>query len=285
MSSIEQTYNAAKVYADEAETRTLKPAAADVLDPSFFIVGAQKAGTTSLIQYLVAHPQVVPPKHKEIAFFSNDNKYALGIDWYRSHFNPPKKSLFGKSVQQITGDASANYLECLEAAERMHAHYPKAKIVILLRNPADRAFSHHKMASRYEFDYLDFEAARTQEEERLNYGREVVKPKFGHDWVFQRLSYLEKGKYAKYLKPWLDVFPKEQLLILQYERFFEDAAKGYQKVLDFLGLDAYDKVPFSLYNTGGGEKMKAEVRAELLEYYQPYNQELFALIGEEWDWK
>ncbi len=285
--SIEQGFDSEKVYADIAQGRDVKLVQEPVFEPSFFLVGAQKAGTTSLIQYLVAHPQVVAPKWKEIAFFSDATKYKNGIEWYRSHFETRKQPLLRKKKPDngISGDASANHFESLEAPERLKAHYPKGKIVILLRNPVDRAFSQWKMATRYGFEKLSFEEALAQENERLDFAQENVLPKFGHDYIFQKLAYRSKGIYARYLKAWLDAFDRDQILIIQSEKMHSEAEKVYADVLNFLDLPSYDKVPFSFYNTGGSRKMADETREELSDFYKPHNEELFELLGERWDWK
>jgi hypothetical protein len=286
LNPIEQTYNKEKVYEDIAQGRMVRPTTAPIYEPSFFLLGAQKAGTTSLIQYLVAHPKIIAPKYKEIAYFSDATKYANGIDWYRAHFESKKQPILGKRkpIDGITGDASANHFESLEAPARLKQAYPDAKLIILLRNPVDRAFSQWKMASRYGFETLEFEGALMQEAERLDFGREHVLPTHGHDYVFQKLGYFTKGVYASFLKMWLHEFDRDQLLIIQSEKMYAEPEKVYGQVLDFLGLEAYDKVPFSLYNQGGTRRMKAEIRSKLTALYAKHNERLFELLGEKWDW-
>lgn len=286
MTAIEQTYNPEKVYADIAQGREVKPTTDAVYKPSFFLVGAQKAGTTSLMQYLVAHPKIVAPKYKEIAYFSDATKYTKGIDWYRAHFELKKQPLLGKKKPKdgITGDASANHFESLEAPARLKQAYPDAKVVILLRNPVDRAFSQWKMATRYGFENLSFEEALFKESERLEFGRAHVLPTYGHDYVFQKLGYFTKGVYASFLKLWLHEFDRDQLLILQSEQMYESPEKVYARVLDFLGLEPFEKVPFSLYNQGGTRQMSDEIREKLTRLYAKHNERLFELLGEKWDW-
>ena len=111
--------------------------------PHFLIIGAQKAGTTSLASYLAAHPGVVPSKRKEVHFF--DLNYEKGVDWYRSHFPIARGQGLRRRMRgrrMLTGEASPYYIFHPLAASRAFDLLPAARVIVLLRNPVDRAYSH-----------------------------------------------------------------------------------------------------------------------------------------------
>ena len=243
--------------------------------PTFFIAGAQKAGTTSLYQFMVENKYVNQTEEKEIYFFNNLENYRKGERWYRAWFP--------LSSRRPTCDATANYFESAEAPERIRTHYPNAKIIILLRNPVERAFSHYKMAKKYGFEKLSFEDALQREDERLTYEKEQRPEE--HTYLYQRLGYRTKGMYSEQLKYWLTTFPKEQLHIVISEELFANPEKECRKVLDFLNFDTHPKVPLRQANAGSHEDMPETVRRELLEFYAPYNAELSEMLNKELNWK
>ena len=130
--------------------------------PDFLIVGVMKGGTTSLFRYLVRHPQVLPPFRKEIKYF--DCNYINGQNWYQAHF-PLKKKFVGGS--KLTGEATPYYIFHPQAPMRIAEALPEAKIIILLRNPIDRAYSHYQHMVRVGREPLSFEEAIAAEPERL----------------------------------------------------------------------------------------------------------------------
>ena len=101
--------------------------------PDFLIIGAQKCGTSSMFAYLNQHPQMKLPDVKEIHFF--DLNYSNGLDWYTSHFPPASLS-----HRMVTGEASPYYLFHPHVPERVRLHCPDVKLVVMLRNPVDRAY-------------------------------------------------------------------------------------------------------------------------------------------------
>jgi hypothetical protein len=172
--------------------------------PAFIIIGAQKAGTTSLYKYLRQHPNIVPALKKEVKFF--DCNYDLGLDWYRSHF-PYHSKLNG---QKMTGEASPHYLFHPLAARRIANVLPEVKLIALLRNPVERAYSHYQLNVRRGREPLSFEQAIDKEEERLQGMREKILA--GEDiplYNFLHYSYLAKGIYADQLQYWFAQFPRQ----------------------------------------------------------------------------
>ncbi|MFT6982575.1 MAG: hypothetical protein ACJAUD_001342 [Crocinitomicaceae bacterium] len=242
--------------------------------PSVFILGAQKAGTTSLYKFLVENNCVAPSSKKEIYFFNNQHNFEKGLNWYNSHFR-----LFSLKP---TCDATANYFESANAAKRLHKHFPEAKLIVLLRNPVDRAFSHYQMAVKFGFEKLSFEDALQCEDERLEYRYELDNK---HNYMRQRLGYRTKGKYSEQLKKWLEFFPMNQIHVVQSEQLFWNPEIECQKVLEFLGVPSQIRTVLTQANAGTKKKISNALRTELNDFYAPYNRELYVLLNEDFNWK
>ncbi len=245
--------------------------------PDFIGIGVEKTGTTSMYNYLIKHPDIRHPQHKELLFF--DRQYERGIHWYWSRFPLPLPGL-----QFVTGEISPSYLFNARVPERIAAVLPDVKLIVMLRNPVDRAFSHFTMAQNL-YGAPPLEGSLEAEFERIE--RE------GLDWYLQydhpreplRYAYVTRGLYARALRRWFGYFPREQFLILRSEEFFADPAAVVAQTLAFLGVDpaAYPQ-DFSYRNMLPGQysaPMPADFRQRLREFYRPHNQELAGLLG--WD--
>src|SRR5688572_14326389 len=110
------------------------PQAAGARLPDFLIVGAMRSGTTSLHKYLQAHPDVFVASGKEVHFF--DRRYGRGLDWYRSRFA-------GVTTERVVGEATPAYMYDENAIARIAHDLPDARLIVVLRNPVDRAYSHY----------------------------------------------------------------------------------------------------------------------------------------------
>jgi hypothetical protein len=128
--------------------------------PSFFVVGAQKAGTTSLQDWLSQHPDICLPDIKETGFFNRDDVYIRGISWYVKQF-PKCRSA------DVMGEINPEYMFCKKAAFRIREWIKSPKIIFLLRNPVDRAYSHYRMTVRRGYEELSFSNALLSEKVRL----------------------------------------------------------------------------------------------------------------------
>lgn len=245
--------------------------------PDFVIIGAQKAGTSSLFAALSAHPCVRPPIRKEIHFF--DTQFFKGLSWYQRHFPPPEAGTW-------TGEASPYYLPHPMAAERLAATFPQARLVVLLRNPIDRALSHYHHVRRTQLEHLDFATALSLEALRLE-GEEA---KLRRDPRYlslnhRRYGYLSRGLYARQLRQWLAHFPREQFCILLFEDLVRDPVATLHQVEDFIGLPRWAPAAFPAENTGGGyADMPAELRATLAEFFRVPNANLATLLGRDPGW-
>lgn len=123
--------------------------------PRFLIIGAQKAGTTSLFDYLSHHPYLVPSRQKEVCFFSNDELYQKGEAWYHSHFPMPYRVLKGS----LAYEATPEYLFYPQCPERIFQYNAGMKLIIILRDPVERAYSAWNMYRRFQKDPVNFRLA------------------------------------------------------------------------------------------------------------------------------
>jgi Sulfotransferase domain len=243
--------------------------------PDFLILGAQKAGTTALYAYLRWHPQITGPSFKEVSFF--DRHYARGERWYRAHM-PVRHS-------GIVGEASPSYLFHPLAPERVARILPNARLIALLRNPVDRAFSHYQHEVALGREQLSFEEALAAEGERMRgeVERMLEDPRyFSHAWW--NYTYAARGRYAEQLERWFAVFPREQLLVLLTDELASDTAGTYSRTLDFLevdqrGLESYPRI----FEREYGE-MDPATRARLTEEFAEPNRRLVELLGRHLPW-
>jgi len=247
--------------------------------PNFLIIGVMKGGTTSLFNYLAEHPQIQPPFRKEIKFF--DIHYPQGLRWYRAHFPLQVKMRPGTK----TGEATPYYIFHPLAVQRIAKMLPEAKLVILLRNPIDRAYSHYNHMVRVGREPLTFAEAVAHEGERLSGEIEKIIADSSYS-TFNHLhySYLSRGMYLEQLKKCFRLFSREQVLILKSEEFYSSPASTYKKTTDFLGLDAWEPDSFSVFKQGRYNDMPVKLRQQLVEYFKPYNEDLYTYLGMNFNW-
>jgi hypothetical protein len=244
--------------------------------PDFLILGAQKAGTTALYAYLRWHPGITGPSWKEVSFF--DRHYGRGTAWYRGHFPL-------RSRGRLVGEASPGYLFHPLAPERVREIVPAAKLIVLVRDPVDRALSHyhHEVALGREpltfEEALDAEPVRTRGEE----AKMLREPGyFSRAWW--DYTYLARGRYAEQIERWFAVFPREQLLVVPSEELSSDPSGSYARVLDFLGVAAHDLSDYPrVYEQTYGE-MRPETRRRLTEHFAEPNRRLYDLLGRDLGW-
>jgi hypothetical protein len=248
--------------------------------PAVLIIGAQKSGTTSLFNYLVQHPDVLPPIRKEVHYF--DFHYLRGVKWYRGHF-PYAHRLGGGS---LTLDATPYYLVHPLVPQRAARLLPQVKLIALLRNPVDRALSHYQHELRGGRESLSLAEALEKESERLAGEEERLRSEAGYySWNHHRYSYTRRGLYIEQLRRWMQHFTRSQLLVLQSEWLFRDPVAATAAVHDFVGLRHHRlelEKPF--LQRGYDRTMPPELRTRLVTYFEPYNRELYQWLGEEFDW-
>jgi hypothetical protein len=243
--------------------------------PDFLILGAQKAGTTALYAYLRWHPQITGPSFKEVSFF--DRHYARGERWYRAHM-PVRRS-------GIVGEASPSYLFHPSAPERVARMLPEARLIALLRNPVDRAFSHYQHEVALGREELSFEDALAREDERMvgEVERMLRDPAY-FSYAWWNYTYVARGRYAEQLERWFGSFASEQLLVLLTDELAADTGATYGSVLEFLGVDAHglDSYPriFEREYAGIGPATRSQLEDEFAEP----NRRLAELLGRELPW-
>lgn len=235
--------------------------------PDFLIIGTQKGGTTSLHDYLAAHPSTAPSNVKEVHYFDTDLRPPL--DWYRGHFplRPGDRKVF---------ETTPRYLFHPEAAERIHAVVPDAKMIALLRDPVERALSNYRMSSRGVREDLGMVEAFEAEEERAAAPRSAEQADADRDWY----AYKARGRYAEQLTRYFDRFDRDQILVVRSEDLFDDSAATCREILRFLELP---DAPSSLQLPRSNKTKEADVppaaRRLLEDYYVGPNEDLADLLG------
>lgn len=256
--------------------------------PHFMIIGTQKGGTTSLYHYLIQHPCIAPIWIKEPHFF--DIYFYKGLPWYRSHFPTTIEQYYARHVQQhdlIVGEASPYYLFHPQAATRVAQTLPKAKLILLLRNPVDRAYSQYQHQTRQEgVESLSFEEALASEEKRLAGEEEkILQDKKYFSFNHRHYSYVARSEYIEQLPAWMDLFPREQFLILRSEDLYTDPKAIVKQTLDFLGLPSnYLGQDYKPFNDAKYAKMAPETRERLITHFKPYNARLYDYLGRDFGW-
>ena len=250
--------------------------------PDFLIIGVPRSGTTSLYNYIIEHPTVFQPLWKEVAFFSKH--YDKGITWYKSHF-PSKltKSLIisrGKDFQ--TGESTPNCLYHPQAPKRIFEVIPKVKMILLLRNPVDRAISHYWQSVRKTRETSSFEDVIKKQMNEDPISDEKVFSPGGGDFANR---YISGGIYTGRIKRFLEIFPIEQILILKSEDLYDDPKSTYKKTLEFLNLSNYEMQNFKKFNYYEDQPdMDKSIRQKLIEYYKPHNEKLYKLLDRNFNW-
>ncbi|HEX3693502.1 MAG TPA: sulfotransferase domain-containing protein [Solirubrobacteraceae bacterium] len=256
--------------------------------PDFLIIGAAKAGTTSLFAWLSEHPFVSPASKKEVHFF--DYNYFRGTDWYRKHFPTEReRSLFtaerGRTF--LTGEASPPYLSHHWAPERVAALLPEVKLLVTLRNPVDRAYSQFQMSRREKEEPLEsFAAAVAAEEDRLSGERSrMLSDSWYNSWPIGCWSYLMRGRYAEQLQRWLEFFPRERFHFLTLEQLASDPRQALAGVEQFLQLPEHEYGELPHLHSAHYDAIGAQERAALSEYFRPHNERLYELVGSDFGWE
>lgn len=230
--------------------------------PDFLILGAQKAGTSSLFQYLAQHPLVLRSIQKEPEHFDADGRPSP-LAYRRTfplliHFWRPGRP------QPITGEATTGYLLDPRAPLRVARQLPAPgpKLVALLRDPAERAFSQYRMNLRLGRESRPFLEALEQEDEAVAPWRADPLAERHPDDAWRWRSYAARGRYAEQLERWIDVFGGERLLVLRAESLFADPAATFARVLRHLGLPPADGIEFRRVNAAPvEEEVPSEARA------------------------
>jgi hypothetical protein len=255
--------------------------------PSFIVIGAQRCGTTSLSRTLLEHPQVRrAPFRKGINYF--DLNYHRGMRWYQAHF-PVAEIARRQAAGQggpVAFEASGYYLYHPFALERLACDLPGTKLVAMLRDPVERAFSAYKHEYARGFEHESFERALELEDERLAGEVDRMREDIRYESLPHRHhSYRHRGHYAEQLERAFAFFPPEQVHVMSSEAYFEQPAREYQELLTFLGLVRHEPGRFRRVNARPGESMPAKTRQMLEEHYAPHDERLAKLLGRPLRWQ
>jgi hypothetical protein len=240
--------------------------------PDFLVIGGKKCGTTFLYHLLGRHPHVELAASKELHYF--DALYEQeDTEWYRRCFPTPR---WKDGHRTITGEATP-YMANLRVPERVARVVPRARLIALLRNPVDRAYSDYQQVVSKGREPRSFEEAIGLEGEA---GAQETRP-------LDDSEYLSRGVYVDQLLRWSEYFRREQILVLKSEDFFEDPVETLKQVLDFLDLPEWEpEAPViqppeprrkrDKRNTREYEGLGQVTRRRLEEYFEPHNKRLYA---------
>lgn len=254
--------------------------------PDYVIIGAQKAGTTSMWEYLGQHPAIVHGRIKEVQYFTK--RWGEGEHWYRTHFPHQRRHGTAREggTHALTGEATPYYLFHPLAPQRAARVIPHAKIIVLLRDPVERALSHYGHERRLGHETLPVDQAIDREAERLRgedsrLRRDPSYVSFAH----QHFSYLARGLYADQLSAWYTHFPRKQFLVLDCAELFSSPATAVERVVRFLGLRPYGEYVFYAHNVGrASTTLDPDMRARLSDYFAEPNERLFGLLDRDLGW-
>lgn len=250
--------------------------------PNVLVIGAQRAGTSSIYRYLGSHPDVAPSLRKEVEYFST--RMSMGERWYRAHFPLMRRP-------RMAFEATPDYLLHPLAAERAASQIPGVKAVAMLRSPVTRAFSQYGHQRRLGKEDLAFVDALEREPARIagEYERLVVDPDYPAIEL-RTHGYMERGRYAPQLQRWFDAFGRERVHVIRTEDLWADPVETYTGLLDFLGLSHVMPSAFENYSyvpeTGARSSASMSIEAEtfLRDQLAPEIAATEELLGRQMNW-
>lgn len=260
--------------------------------PTFLVIGAKRGGSTSVYRNLLATPGVAPlfPAAAQIkGTYYFDVEYRRGARWYRSHFPTGRERAArrdGDGAPAITGEASPYYLSHPHAAGRAAALLPDARIIVALRDPVDRAYSHFRERTRQGLETVPtFAEALAAEPERLagEWDRMLEDPAYVSA-AHLNFGYQTQSEYDRGLERWLAAYPREQVLVLRSEDYYRDERRVLAEVREFLGLAPVALPEPRHYNDLGRDDLDAGLVDELRARLRPSVERAEALVGRSFGW-
>ncbi len=259
--------------------------------PDFLVVGAKRGGTTSLWRYLNEHEGVLtlfprPEKIKGLYFF--DESFGRGERWYRSHF--PTRAIRSRTARQlghpvVAGEASPYYLYHPLAPLRARRLVPDALIVVSLRDPVERAFSHFKERRTNGTEPLSFPEAIAAEPARIAGEEQRIRQDDGYvSFAYRHMSYVDQGRYAPMLTRWFDAFGRDRVQVEISEEMYADPQPTVDRVTERLGLPTRKLEHPEPYNAEPDRGFDPELRAQLTEVLAPDIAAVEELLGRSLPW-
>lgn len=252
--------------------------------PGFIIAGAQRCGTTSLFRMLAQHPQVRPPAYnKGIHYFDTADRYRRGPRYYAAHFPLAPR---GDGDRFVTGEASPYYLFHPLAGQRMAAELPDVRVIVLLRDPVERAFSAHKQETWRGFESLSFEEALAAEPSRLAGEEEriIADPTY-QSFAHQHHAYVGRGRYGPQLLRTFTALGRHRVLVLDADEFFADPHAHWPMVLEHVGLGVVPLVASVKVNSRPSAPMPDEVRHGLRSEFEGSDAQVANILGRAPSWR
>jgi len=217
------------------------------VDPNFINIGAPRSGSTWVAKNLRAHPEIFMPTTKELHFF--DKEYFKGIEYYQHYFRKADSAR-----HKAIGEATPAYFWRDYVSRRIKEHYPNIKLIAIIRDPIDRAYSHYwKLIGRNEKILRGMNFSEALKLEKI-----MRKMSCDDDDAFAYVlapGLIEAGKYYDHLAPYYDQFPKNNILVLIYEELKQDPYGGFQTLYRFLGVDEEFESPWASVQVNAASKM------------------------------
>jgi len=234
----------------------------------FIVAGAQKSGTTALHYFLRKHPQIALPDRQELHFFDDEETFSRPVDYelLHRHFRPIPRST-------IAGECTPSYLYWKPVMERIRNYNPQVKLIILLRNPIDRAFAHWNMQRFKDREPLDFLDALKEEPRRIAQPLAIES---------RRFAYVDRGFYSDQLDGVFKFFPREQVEIVKFENFRDRKQETLDEIFEFLGVKPLRRVRDKDRNIVPYERaMRPDERKYLSEAFSAEITKIEQMLG--WD--
>ena len=248
--------------------------------PDFFVIGVARSGTTSLFHYLNQHPNIVGALYDELGYF--DDNYHLGTNWYRSLFPTifTKKRIQKEHGKFLSFDVTTRYIEQKSTAANIKELKPDMKIIVILRNPIDRAYSNYNLVKNPELTFE--ETIKNEINEIKSVNLELKDESYLVNNFYEKI--LPRGFYAKQLEFWHKIFPKEKIFIQTSEEFAKNTHEVLNQIFDFLEIKHVKIKDITKHNVRKFPPMEQKTRDYLLDFFRPYNESLYKLIGKKFDW-
>lgn len=258
------------------------------LEPSFLVIGGQRCGTTTIFLALAEHPQVArPPTEKGTDYYTLH--FSHGRSWYRGHFPIAVGARRHTRAREnpLAFEACTYYMFHPFALERIAHDFPGIKLVAMLRDPVERAYSayKHELARGFESE-TNFERALDLEESRL--AGEVDRMRQDVDYrshAHRHLAYKSRGQFAEQLERAYALFSRDQVHVMESEAFFDQPGREYAKLVAFLELDQSFVPDIRQHNARPSSPMPESARRHLVHHFRPHDDALADLLGREPFWR
>jgi hypothetical protein len=255
------------------------------MTPSFIIVGAQRAGTTTLYRVLSEHPSVVrPTASKGIGYF--DLNYGRGPAWYRGHFPLAWSGRRKAGAGAVTFESSGYYMFHPLAAERIARDLPDVRLVVMVREPVERAYSAHRHELARGFETEPFEEALSLEAVRTagETDRIAADPDY-QSFSHRHHAYLARSRYSEQISRLRRAVGEDRVYIVDADRFFEEPHEEFERLREWLGLAPWRPESVEQWNARPRDPLSPELRARLCEYFEPFDRELAEQMGRTPRWR